>query len=32
VLHPFSGDEELNLASIDLRCPLDAVYEDVDLP
>jgi Uma2 family endonuclease len=32
VLHPFSGDEELNLASIDFRCPLDAVYEDVDLP
>ncbi len=32
VLHPLAGDEELNLASVDFRCPLDAVYEDVDLP
>jgi Uma2 family endonuclease len=32
VLHPFAAGEELVLASLDFRCPIDAVYEDVELP
>jgi Uma2 family endonuclease len=32
VLYAFTGDEELQLASLDFRCPLAAVYEDVELP
>lgn len=31
VLHPLTEDSELELASIAFRCPLAAVYEDVDV-
>lgn len=32
VLHPFAAGDTLELASLDFRCTLDAVYEDVALP
>ena len=32
VLHPFADTDELALASLDFRCPMEAVYEDVELP
>jgi len=31
VLHAFTDQDDLELASLDFRCPLDSVYEDVDL-
>jgi len=31
VLYAYTGDEELELASLDFRCPLTAVYEDVQI-
>ncbi|MEA3277166.1 MAG: Uma2 family endonuclease [Pseudomonadota bacterium] len=32
VLHPFTGGDELELESLDFRCPLDVVYEDLLFP
>jgi len=31
VLYPIAEGDELELASLDFRCPMTAVYEDVDL-
>ncbi len=30
--HPFSAGQTLDLASIDFRCPMSAIYEDVVFP
>ncbi len=29
VLYPYSKGEEIHLASVDFRCPIEALYEDV---
>lgn len=31
VLHPIGEGDELRLTSLDFRCPITAVYEDVEL-
>jgi Uma2 family endonuclease len=32
VLYPYSEDDEMHLASVDFRCAIANIYEDVDFP
>ena len=32
VFHAFAGQDELELTSLDFRCSLESVYEDVEIP